>query len=159
MKRISHIDTKGNARMVDISAKRSTMREAVAKGSVSMDVKTLKLISDMRLPKGDVFCVARTAGIMAAKKTAELIPMCHPLQVTSVSVDLSLNLAKKTIDIEARAKVFGQTGAEMESLVAVSAAALTIYDMCKSVDRDMVISEITLREKKGGKSGIYRRKS
>ncbi len=158
MKRLSHLTQKGEAKMVDISAKKSTKREAVATGSVFMKTETLKLISDRQIPKGDVFCVARTAGMMAAKKTADIIPMCHPLSLTAVSVDFSLNMKKKRIDIEARAKVFAKTGAEMEALVAVSAAALTIYDMCKSVDKDMLISEITLREKRGGKSGIYRRK-
>jgi cyclic pyranopterin phosphate synthase len=159
MKGLSHLTHTGEARMVDVSAKKSTKREAVATGSVFMKAETLKLISDRQIPKGDVFCVARTAGMMAAKKTAEIIPMCHPLSLTSLSVDFSLNMKMKRIDIEVRAKVFAKTGAEMEALVAVSAAALTIYDMCKSVDKDMLISEITLREKRGGKGGNYRRKT
>ena len=158
MKRLSHLSSNGEARMVDISGKRSAKREAVATGFVSMSTEVLQLIRDRKVPKGDVLCVARTAGILAAKKTPELIPMCHPLNILSLSVDLSLNERRKRVEIEARVKVYGQTGAEMEALVAVSAAALAIYDMCKSADRAMVISEITLIEKKGGKSGTYRRK-
>lgn len=144
--------------MVDIGSKQSTEREAVACGAVYMKPETLRMISDKKIPKGDVFCVARIAGIMAAKKTSELIPMCHPLNLSSVSIDLSVDQEKEKIDIEARVKVVGKTGVEMEALTAVSATALTIYDMCKAVDKEMTISEIMLIKKRGGRSGTYRRK-
>ena len=142
--------------MVDVSEKPSTAREAVARGSVYMKPSTIKLIRDKAVPKGDVIAVARVAGIMAAKKTSELIPMCHPLNITSISVDIKTD-KKNKIDIEARAKTVGQTGVEMEALTAVSAAALTIYDMCKAVDKEMTISDIMLTEKRGGKSVEFRR--
>ncbi|MBI5075092.1 MAG: cyclic pyranopterin monophosphate synthase MoaC [Nitrospirae bacterium] len=157
MKRLTHIDRSGKARMVDVSEKPLTQRAAVARGFVSMKKTTLKLIQDNSIAKGDVLGVARVAGTMAAKKTSELIPLCHPLNITSVSVDFSLDRKKSGIVIEARVKITGQTGVEMEALIAVSAAALTIYDMCKAVDREMVISDIMLIEKTGGKSGIFRR--
>ena len=144
--------------MVDVTEKLPSQREAVAKGSISMKPETVKLIQDNKVPKGDVLSVARVAGIMAAKKTDELIPMCHPLNVTSVTIDFSFDNRKNKIDIEARVKVTGQTGVEMEALTAVSLAALTIYDMCKAVDKEMVISDIMLIEKRGGRSGIYRKK-
>lgn len=154
--RFTHLDKQGKAKMVDVSEKPSTAREAVARGSVYMKPSTMKLIRDKAVPKGDVIAVARVAGIMAAKKTSELIPMCHPLNITSVSVDIKTD-EKNKIDIEARAKTVGQTGVEMEALTAVSAAALTIYDMCKAVDKEMTISDIMLTEKRGGKSGEFRR--
>lgn len=144
--------------MVDVSEKQSTKRIAVAKGSVSMKSETLKLIQDKKVPKGDVVCVSRIAGIMAAKKTSELIPMCHPLNITSVDLDVSIDAEERKITIEATVKVTGQTGVEMEALTAVSVAALTIYDMCKAVDKDMVISDIMLMEKQGGRSGVFKRK-
>lgn len=157
MKKLTHIDREGRAKMVDVTEKPLTVREAIARGSVSMKPETLKLIQDKKVPKGDVLCVARVAGIQAAKKTSELIPMCHPLNITSVDIDLSLDNKKKKIDIEARVKVTGQTGVEMEALTAVSAAALTVYDMCKAVDKEMVISDVMLMEKKGGRSGHFKR--
>lgn len=144
--------------MVDISGKPPTERQAVARGSVYMKPGTLAMIQEGKVLKGDVLSVARIAGIMAAKKTSELIPMCHPLNITSVSVDLSIDEMEKKIDIEAKVKVSGRTGVEMEALSAVAVSALTVYDMCKAVDREMVISDIMLVEKRGGKSGVFRRK-
>ena len=158
MNKLTHIDEKGNARMVDVSEKPATTREAVARGFVSVKAATLQMIMDRNIPKGDVIATARIAGIMAAKRTGELIPMCHPLSLTSVSVEITVDEKKKRIDIEAKVKTVGQTGVEMEALTAVSVAALTIYDMCKAVDKDMSISGIVLAEKRGGKSGEYRRK-
>lgn len=155
---LTHIDKDGNARMVDVSEKKATMREAVARGFVSMRPETVHLILDKSIPKGDVIATARIAGIMAAKKTWELIPMCHPLNLTSVSVELTVEEGKSRVRIEATAKTFGQTGVEMEALTAVSVAALTIYDMCKAVDKEMMLSEMVLVEKRGGKSGEFRRK-
>jgi cyclic pyranopterin monophosphate synthase len=158
MKELTHLDKQGRAKMVDVSDKPVTQREAIAKGSVFMKRETLKLIADGKVPKGDVLCVARIAGIMAAKKTAALIPMCHPLSVTSIDIVLHIDRGRNKIDIEAKVKTAGQTGVEMEALTAVAAAGLTVYDMCKSVDKDMVISDIMLVEKRGGKSGVYKRK-
>ncbi len=157
MKKLTHIDSSGKARMVDVSEKPLTVREAVAHGSVTMKKATLKLIQGNSIAKGDVMGTAKVAGIMAAKKTAELIPLCHPLSISSLSVDFSLDQKKSRVVIEARVKISGQTGVEMEALTAVSVAALTIYDMCKAVDKEMVISDIMLIEKTGGKSGIFRR--
>jgi cyclic pyranopterin phosphate synthase len=157
MKKLTHLDKEGRAKMVDVSKKQMTEREAVARGAVYLKPETLKLIKDRKVPKGDVLSVARVAGIMAAKKTSELIPMCHPLNVTSIDVDLNLNGKENNIEIEARVKVIAQTGVEMEALTAVTVAALTIYDMCKAVDKEMVISEIMLMEKRGGRSGYYKR--
>lgn len=157
MKKLTHIDSSGKARMVDVSEKLLTQREAVARGSVIMKKATLKLILDNSMAKGDVIGVARVAGVMAAKKTSELIPLCHPLNISSINVDFSPDQNKGRIIIEARVKITGQTGVEMEALTAVSIAALTIYDMCKAVDKEMVISDIMLIEKTGGKSGIFRR--
>jgi cyclic pyranopterin phosphate synthase len=158
MKKLSHLDKEGKAKMVDITAKPLTNREAVARGSVSMKTETLKLIADKKVPKGDVFGIARIAGIMAAKKTSELIPMCHPLDITAIDIQFNLNPKKRKIDIESRVSIVGRTGVEMEALTAVSIAALAIYDMCKAVDKEMVISEITLMEKRGGKSGTFKKK-
>jgi cyclic pyranopterin phosphate synthase len=157
-KKLTHLDEQGRACMVDVSGKDATEREAIASGSVYAKPETLAMIRDGKVPKGDVLCVARIAGIMAAKKTGELIPLCHPLNITSVSVDLHIDNKYNKIVILAKVKVSGQTGVEMEALTAVSAAALTIYDMCKAVDKEMVISEIMLVEKKGGRSGVFRRK-
>jgi cyclic pyranopterin phosphate synthase len=157
MKRLTHLDKEGRAKMVDISEKPLTQREAVAKCTVYMKPKILRLIKGKKVPKGDVLCVSRVAGIMAAKKTSELIPMCHPLNITSVNINFNLDSRKNKIDIEASVKILGQTGVEMEALTAVSVAALTIYDMCKAVDREMVISDIMLMEKRGGKSGVFKR--
>jgi cyclic pyranopterin phosphate synthase len=157
MSQFTHIDDKGRVRMVDVTEKQPTARTAVAGGMVLMKPETLKLISDQKVKKGNVLETARIAGIMAAKKTSELIPMCHPLNLTHVQVDFDLDETQNCIGIEASARTIDQTGVEMEALTAVSAAALTIYDMCKSYDREMVISEIRLLEKSGGKSGTFRR--
>jgi cyclic pyranopterin phosphate synthase len=158
MKKLTHLDEKGRARMVDVSEKQITRREAVARGSVYMKTGTIKLIKGRKVPKGDVFSVAKIAGIAAAKKTSELIPLCHPLSIASVDIDFDLNGKRNKVEIEARVKVVGPTGVEMEALTAVSVAALTIYDMCKAVDKEMVISDIMLIEKKGGRSGHFKRK-
>jgi len=158
MKKFTHIDKEGKARMVDVSEKAATLREAVARGFVSMKPDTVQLILDKNIPKGDVIATARIAGIMAAKKTGELIPMCHPLNLTSVAVEITVEEEKSRVRVEARAKTVGQTGVEMEALTAVSVAALTIYDMCKAADKEMSISGIVLVEKRGGKSGEFRRK-
>ncbi len=157
MKKLTHIDKKGTARMVDISSKPATQREAVASGAVYMKKKTLSLITSKKISKGNVFETARLAGVMAAKRTSELIPLCHPLNITSISVDFSVDKKKNKVNIEAKAKTTGLTGVEMEALMAVSVAALTIYDMCKAVDKSAVISDIMLLEKRGGKSGEYKR--
>jgi cyclic pyranopterin phosphate synthase len=158
MKKLSHLDKEGKAKMVDITRKPLTRREAVARGSVTMKPATMKLILDKKIPKGDVFNVARIAGIMAAKKTSELIPMCHPLDITAIDIHFNPAHKKRKIDIESRVSIVGRTGVEMEALTAVSVAALAIYDMCKAVDKEMVISEIMLVEKRGGKSGFFKRK-
>jgi cyclic pyranopterin phosphate synthase len=155
--KFSHLDKQGKARMVDVSEKAATEREAVAKGSVSIKPATIRLIKDGAVPKGDVMSAARIAGIMAAKKTAELVPLCHPLAITSVSVDMTIDEKESRMDIVAKVKTVGQTGVEMEALTAVSVAALTVYDMCKAVDKEMVISDIMLMEKRGGRSGEFRR--
>ena len=157
MTRFTHFDKEGKARMVDVSDKPSTEREAVARGLVSMKKSTLELIKNSKVSKGDVLGVARVAGIMAAKKTSALIPMCHPLNLASVEIGFDIDVKNSKIYIESRAKVTGSTGVEMEALTAVSVAALTIYDMCKAVDREMIISDIMLLEKRGGKSGIFKR--
>ncbi|MGH7853370.1 MAG: cyclic pyranopterin monophosphate synthase MoaC [Candidatus Binatia bacterium] len=158
MAKLSHLDEQGRARMVDVSEKEVTGRIAVARGSIHMRPETLALILDDKIEKGDVFSVARVAGIMAAKKTSELIPMCHPLNITSVEIDLTPQQNPARVDIEAMVRVSGKTGVEMEALSAVSVAGLTIYDMCKAVDREMTIGEIRLVKKSGGKSGTFIRK-
>ena len=157
MTRLTHVNSSGEARMVDVSRKADTAREAVARGRVMMKPTTLKQIKAASLEKGDVLAVARVAGIMAAKKTPDLIPLCHPIFIDSVAVEFDLS-GNDSIGITARARSTGKTGAEMEAMVAASVAALTIYDMAKSVDRGMTISEICLESKKGGKSGTYKRK-
>ncbi len=151
---LSHLDEQGAARMVDVTDKAVTQRSASAEARVRMLPQTLALIADGRLPKGDVFAVARIAGIQAAKKTADLIPLCHPLQLSSVKVEL-LAEAPDTVRIMATCKLAGQTGVEMEALTAASVAALTLYDMCKAVDKGMVIENVRLLEKTGGKSGDF----
>ncbi|MDD2422104.1 MAG: cyclic pyranopterin monophosphate synthase MoaC [Heliobacteriaceae bacterium] len=150
---LSHFDAKGQARMVDVTVKADTSREAVARGRVTMSRETFERIREGTIAKGDVLGVARVAGIMAVKRTADLIPMCHPLLITGVNLDFSLDVAHWAVDIEARVKISGKTGVEMEALTAVAVAGLTIYDMCKAMDRAMVIEEIRLIEKSGGKSG------
>jgi cyclic pyranopterin monophosphate synthase len=154
-KDLTHIDQRGNATMVDVSAKALTEREAIARGTVTMQPETLARISEGGLKKGDVLGVARIAGIMAAKRTHELIPLCHPLALSAVTVELEPDRARNAVDITATVKVTGQTGVEMEALTAVSVAALTVYDMCKAIDRGMVVSDIRLVRKSGGKSGVY----
>ena len=153
----THFDKEGKARMVDVSDKAETERSATAKGSVIMQPATLALIKDGAVKKGDVLSVARLAGIMGAKKTPDLIPLCHPLALTSVQVDLALDEARNAVDITATCKLVGKTGVEMEALTAVSVAALTVYDMCKAVDKGMQIVDIRLIHKSGGKSGTYER--
>ena len=157
MSELSHLNSSGEARMVDIGKKEDTAREAVARGSVLMKPATLEQIKTAGLKKGDVLAVARVAGIMAAKKTPNLIPLCHPILIDNISIDFDLS-GNDCIDITATAKSTGKTGVEMEAMVAASVTALTIYDMCKSVDREITIKEIYLESKKGGKSGTYRRK-
>jgi cyclic pyranopterin phosphate synthase len=152
---LTHFDDTGNARMVDVAGKAETERVAVAHASVSVQPATLALIRDKKAAKGDVLAVAQLAGIMAAKKTPELIPLCHPLSLSSVDVRLSLDAGRNAVDIEATCKLKGRTGVEMEALTAASVAALTVYDMCKAVDRGMVISEVRLLHKSGGKSGTF----
>jgi len=159
MARFTHFDAEGKARMVDVSDKPETDRLAVASGAVLMAPETLAMVADGTAKKGDVLGVARLAGIMAAKRTAELIPLCHPLPLTSIEVDLVCNADRHAVEITATARTTGRTGVEMEALTAVSAAALTVYDMCKAVDRAMVLSDIRLEQKSGGKSGTYTRKS
>ena len=154
-RKLTHFDDTGNARMVDVGAKDVTERMAVARASVTMQAATLKLIRDKKAAKGDVLAVAQLAGIMAAKKTPELIPLCHPLALSSVAVQLSIDTKRRAVDIEATCKLKGRTGVEMEALTAASVAALTVYDMCKSVDRGMVISDVRLLYKSGGKSGTF----
>ena len=151
---LTHLDAQGRANMVDVSDKALTVREAVAEALVRMRPQTLQMITQGDHPKGDVFAVARIAGIQAAKKTSDLIPLCHPLMLTSVKVELAPEGAD-AVRITARCKLTGQTGVEMEALTAASVAALTIYDMCKAVDRGMVIESVRLLEKVGGKSGHF----
>ncbi|HBV98576.1 MAG TPA: cyclic pyranopterin monophosphate synthase MoaC [Desulfotomaculum sp.] len=153
---LTHFDRKGKARMVDVSAKEDTLREAVARAEIAMRPETLNIIETGGISKGDVLGVARVAGIMAAKEAGRLIPMAHPLNLTGVSVDFRLQSPDRVL-IEARVRTTGKTGVEMEALTAAGVAALTVYDMCKSIDRGMVISSIRLVEKSGGKSGTYRR--
>ncbi|MBL4722054.1 MAG: cyclic pyranopterin monophosphate synthase MoaC [Alphaproteobacteria bacterium] len=153
----THFDKDGNAVMVDVSTKESTERIAIAAGSIVMEPETITLIQQGAMKKGDVLTVAQLAGIMGAKRTPDLIPLCHPLALTSVKVDLVIVPDRIAIDITARCKLNGQTGVEMEALTAVSVAALSVYDMCKAVDRGMEITNIRLFHKSGGKSGTYER--
>lgn len=155
MSGLSHFDAKGDAHMVDVSDKAVTARIATAEGWVKMAPETFEIITEGRAKKGDVISVARLAGIMGAKKTPELIPLCHPLPVTKVSVELTPDATLPGLRIEATVKTTGQTGVEMEALTAASVAALTLYDMCKAVDRGMEIGSVRLLEKKGGRSGHW----
>ncbi len=157
MSKLTHFDEKGQPRMVDVSDKSDTQRMAIACCTVYMKPATLQLIQDKKVAKGDVLYVAQVAGIMAAKKTSELIPMCHPLNIASVEMSLNPDKEKSCIDIQAVVKVTGKTGVEMEALTAVAVAGLTVYDMCKAVDKDMTVTDIRLIEKSGGKSGAYKR--
>jgi cyclic pyranopterin phosphate synthase len=156
MSELTHFDERGASRMVDVSAKAETLREARASGLVRMAPATAVLIRDRALSKGDVLETARLAGIMAAKRTGDLIPLCHPLPITGATLDFTWE-ADDLLYIEATVRVFGRTGVEMEALTAVSVAALTVYDMCKAVDRVMSIERIRLEEKSGGRSGAFRR--
>jgi len=159
MGKLTHFDKDGRARMVDVGAKTPTRRMAVVSGKVSMKPETLRRIIDKKMEKGDVLGIARVAGIMAAKRTGEIIPLCHPLSIDTVEIDLQTDVKRSEVTIETKVKSTGKTGVEMEALVATAAAALTIYDMCKAVDRGMKISEIMLLKKSGGKSGTYIRKT
>ena len=156
MKDFTHFDSAGRAHMVDVSDKAETVRTAVAAGRVRMRAETIALVKSGGMKKGDVLSCAQIAGVMAAKRTSELIPMCHPLALSAVDLDLSLNEADCTVEIRASVRCRGVTGVEMEALTAVSVAALTVYDMCKAVQRDMQITDIRLLEKTGGKSGTFR---
>lgn len=154
---LTHIDSRGQARMVDVGAKPITERQAIARGKVLMNPATLNLILEGKGPKGDVLAVARVAGIMAAKKTGELIPLCHPLNLSYAALEFRPHPDTGVLEIEARVKTSGPTGVEMEAMAAVSVAALTIYDMCKAIERGIVISDIRLVEKSGGRSGTWQR--
>lgn len=155
MSEFTHIDKKGQVRMVDVTEKDLTQRKAVAHGIIRMNAKTYEMINNRSVKKGNVLETARIAGVMAAKNTSALIPMCHPINITHVTVDFLPDSAHSLIEIKVNVRTVGQTGVEMEALTAVSAAALTIYDMCKSYDKKMLISDICLLEKSGGKSGLF----
>lgn len=153
---LTHFDEKGNTRMVDVGGKEETLRIAIARGQITAHPETLQRIAEQKMKKGDVLEVARLAGIMAAKRTGELIPLCHPLALTSIRVELVIaDDDRPRIEIEAEIQTIGRTGVEMEALTAVSVAALTVYDMCKAVDREMVIADVRLVKKTGGKSGDF----
>jgi cyclic pyranopterin monophosphate synthase len=156
---LTHLDAQGQSHMVDVGAKAETEREAIAAGRVFMQPATLALLRAGDLPKGDVLGTARVAGIMAAKRTSELIPLCHPLLLTKVSLEFEFGEDASAVEITATVRCRGQTGVEMEALTAVSVAALTIYDMAKAVERGMIISDIRLLEKRGGKSGVWERET
>ena len=156
-KQLTHFDEKGNTRMVNVGGKDETLRIAIARGHITARPETLRLIAEQGMKKGDVLEVARLAGIMAAKRTGELIPLCHPLALTSIRVALVIADDVPQIEIEAEVQTVGRTGVEMEALTAVSVAALTVYDMCKAVDREMVIGDVRLVKKTGGKSGSFTR--
>ena len=158
MKKLTHLDKEGKAKMVDVSEKEMTLREAVARGRVCMKPATVRMILDKTVPKGDVVATARIAGIMAAKRTGDLVPLCHPLNLTSVAVEITVDEKNSLVNIESKVRIVCRTGVEMEALTAVSVAALTIYDMCKAVDREMTISDIMLMEKRGGRSGEFKRR-
>jgi len=155
MEEFTHIDKEGRVRMVDVTEKKPTLRVAVAQGVVSMNPETYEKILSQSVKKGNVLETARIAGMMAAKKTSELIPMCHPLNITHIAIDFFPDKTQNSIRIQAAVRAIDQTGVEMEALTAVSVAGLTIYDMCKSYDRAMTISDICLLEKSGGKSGLF----
>jgi cyclic pyranopterin phosphate synthase len=159
MGQLTHFDDQGRAVMVDVGDKAETERTATASGRVRVSPETLRLVQDRGVAKGDVLSIAQLAGIMGAKRTADLVPLCHPLPISAVAVELICDDADPAIRIEATVKTRGRTGVEMEALTAVSVAALTVYDMCKAVDRGMVLSDIRLEHKAGGRSGEYRRGS
>ncbi|MBI6872515.1 cyclic pyranopterin monophosphate synthase MoaC [Clostridium aciditolerans] len=154
---LTHINEQGRAKMVDVSEKEDTAREAIAVGSIYMKKETLERIKEGGIKKGDVLSVAQVGGIMGAKNTSNIIPMCHPINISGCNISFKLDFENLKIDIEASAKTVGKTGIEMEALTAVSIAALTIYDMCKAIDREMTISNIMLVKKSGGKSGLFQR--
>ncbi len=158
-KQLTHFDEKGNTQMVNVGGKDETLRIAVARGHITAHPETLHLIAHQGMKKGDVLEVARLAGIMAAKRTGELIPLCHPLALTSIRVELVISDDMPQVEIEGEVQTVGRTGVEMEALTAVSVAALTVYDMCKAVDREMVIGEVRLVKKMGGKSGTFTRET
>lgn len=153
--KLTHFDNSGNARMVDVSEKKETARVAIAVSRIKVSQETLELIEEGKIGKGDVLGVARVAGIMASKQTSNLIPMCHPLMISSVNVDFEINREDNAIDIKATVKILDKTGVEMEALTAATIAALTIYDMCKAVDKRMIIEGTHLLKKTGGKSGEF----
>ncbi|HWJ03258.1 MAG TPA: cyclic pyranopterin monophosphate synthase MoaC [Verrucomicrobiae bacterium] len=155
MSELTHFNEDGRARMVDVTAKDETVRVATARGTVHMRAETLAAVTSGKIAKGDVLAVAQVAGVMAAKETSRLIPMCHPLFITGADLSFNIDQQNSKVDVQAVVKTTGKTGVEMEALTAVSAAALTIYDMCKAIDKDMVIDSIRLIEKTGGKSGRY----
>lgn len=157
MSQLTHFNEEGAVHMVDIGDKSVTHRIAIASGSINMQAETLSLIKEGGHKKGDVLSIARTAGIMGVKKTSELIPLCHPISLTHINIDLNIDEKKSSVYCECRAETDGKTGVEMEALTAVQVTLLTIYDMCKSVDRGMVLSNIQLMEKSGGKSGVWKR--
>ena len=157
MSRLTHVDDQGKAKMVDVSGKDVTLREAVASGAIFMKPETFRMVVNAEIAKGDVLGVAKIAGIMAAKKTSDLIPLCHPLDITHVDIQFHLREKQSSVIIEASVKTLHRTGAEMEALVAATTAALTIYDMCKAIDRGMQIDEVRLTFKSGGRSGTYER--
>jgi cyclic pyranopterin monophosphate synthase len=159
MSELTHIDDQGRVRMVDVTEKEPSRRTAVAQAMVHMSVETFQRIAAGTLPKGNVFETARIAGVMAAKKTADLIPMCHPLNLTHVQIDFFPDAASHTIRIQGTARILDQTGVEMEALTAVSVAALTLYDMCKAIDKAMIITDVCLLKKTGGKSGTFVREN
>lgn len=154
---LTHINEQGRAKMVDVSEKDETIRVAKAYGSVYMKRETLEKIKEGYIVKGDVLSVAQVGGIMGAKKTSDIIPMCHPIMISGCDINFSLNFEENKVEITATAKTTGQTGIEMEALTAVTIAGLTIYDMCKAIDREMIISDVMLLKKSGGKSGVFER--
>ncbi|MBK5241252.1 cyclic pyranopterin monophosphate synthase MoaC [Clostridium sp.] len=155
---LTHINDEGRAKMVDVSEKSDTVREAIAVGSISMKKETLERIKEGTISKGDVLAVAQVGGIMGAKSTSQIIPMCHAIMISGCDISFNIDIENTKIEITATTKTVGKTGIEMEALTAVSVAALTIYDMCKAIDREMVINNIMLLKKSGGKSGIFERK-
>ncbi|MBU3181115.1 cyclic pyranopterin monophosphate synthase MoaC [Clostridium psychrophilum] len=156
---LTHINEQGRAKMVDVSEKNDTVREAIAIGSISMKRETIEKIKNGSISKGDVLSVAQVGGIMGAKSTSQVIPMCHPIMISACDISFKIDSENNKIDITATTRTVGKTGIEMEALTAVSVAALTIYDMCKAIDREMVINNIMLVRKSGGKSGIFERKA
>lgn len=155
---LTHINEQGRAKMVDVSEKQETLREAVATGTVFMKRETLERINEGTIKKGDVLSVAQVAGIMGAKKTSDIIPMCHPIMISGCNINFSINFERNCVEIRVSVKNTGQTGVEMEALTAVTIAGLTIYDMCKAIDKEMIISDVMLMKKSGGKSGLFERK-